>query len=96
MTGRLCLVVFASIFSAFGPSPQWVKPGATEADLQRQLSSATEKTCILGGGASHILLPKMKLPDQETTKRRRGNDEGAMPEKSRLVVTNRVNTLLLL
>jgi hypothetical protein len=37
MNIHLWLLVFACIFSACGPSPQWVKPGATETDLRKAI-----------------------------------------------------------
>jgi hypothetical protein len=38
MKVRLWLGVFALILSACGPSQQWVKPGATEADLRTAIT----------------------------------------------------------
>lgn len=35
MNTRLWLGVFSLILSACGPTPQWVKPGATEADFKK-------------------------------------------------------------
>jgi hypothetical protein len=41
---------FALILSACGPTPQWVKPGATEADLRNAMTLCDRENMHFGRG----------------------------------------------
>lgn len=45
---RLWLGFFALMVSACGPTPQWVKPGATEADLQAAITLCNRENVHFG------------------------------------------------
>jgi len=46
----LRLGLFVLMVSACGPTPQWVKPGATEADLQNAITLCNRENVHFGRG----------------------------------------------
>ena len=74
MKVRLGFGLFALLLSACGPTQQWVKPGATEADLQAAITLCDRENVHFGRGNIRTLGPDGEVT---VTNRQKRYERGA-------------------
>lgn len=72
---------FALMVSACGPTPQWVKPGATEADLQTAITLCNRENVHFGRGNVRTLGPDGDVTVTSRQKRYESGPGEMMREK---------------
>lgn len=76
-----CLGLCVVLLSACGPTPQWVKPGATESDLQSAITLCNRENVHFGRGNIRTLGPDGEVTVTSRQKRYESGAGEMMREK---------------